>query len=81
MGYIIIGIILLVTLIIWLININSKNIYEHEQYEREQREIKNAGNFGEAICKSEIKQILRNDDILINNICLNINGKKLKLII
>lgn len=79
MGYIIIGIILLVALIIWLINIDSKNIYEHEQYEREQREIKNAGNFGEAICKSEIKQILRSDDILINNICLNINGKETEI--
>lgn len=74
MGYIIVGIILLVALIIWLINIDSKNTYE-----REQIEIRNAGNFGEAICKSEIKQILRSDDVLINNICLNINGKETEI--
>ncbi len=74
MLFIIIGIILLVALIIWLINIVSEN-----DYEREQRKIKDAGNFGESICKGEIKQILRSDDILINNICLNINGKETEI--
>lgn len=74
MGYIIIGIILFVALIIWLIKIASDNAYE-----REEREIKDAGNYGEAICKGEIKQILRSDDVLINNICLNINGKETEI--
>lgn len=74
MEYIIIGIILLAILFICLLKTDSKNTYE-----REQREIKDAGNFGEAICKSEIKQILRSDDILINNICLNINGKETEI--
>lgn len=74
MLFIIIGIILLVALIIWQIHIVSEN-----DYERGQREIKDAGNFGEAICKGEIKRILRSDDILINNICLNINGKETEI--
>ncbi len=74
MLFIIIGIILLVALIIWQIHIVSEN-----DYERGQREIKDDGNFGEAICKGEIKRIFRSDDILINNICLNINGKETEI--
>ncbi len=74
MLFIIIGIVLLVALIIWQIHIVSEN-----DYERGQREIKDDGNFGEAICKGEIKRIFRSDDILINNICLNINGKETEI--
>lgn len=72
MGYIIIGIILLFVFIIWIISRHLIDKYE-------QREIKKAGNVGEAICKNEIKQILRSNDVLINNIYLNVNGKEAEI--
>ena len=37
---------------------------------REQREIKSAGNKGEAYFNNMLKSILRNDDVLIRNVCL-----------
>lgn len=73
-GAILLGTILIIALIIWLIKIAAKS-----SYEREQREIKSAGNFGEIICRNEIHQILHSDDILINNICLNVDGKETEI--
>lgn len=41
------------------------------RYEKhEQREIKSAGNKGEAYFNNMLKSILRNDDVLIRNVCL-----------
>lgn len=37
---------------------------------REQREIKSAGNKGEAYFNNMLKSILRDDDVLIRNVCL-----------
>ena len=37
---------------------------------REQREIKSAGNKGEEYFNNMLKSILRNDDVLIRNVCL-----------
>ena len=67
----IIAIILLVVLIFILVGSNA--------YQREQREIKNAGNTGEAIFTSRIRGILRGDDVLINNISLSVNGKEAEI--
>lgn len=46
---------------------------------REQREIKSAGNRGEAYFNNMLKSILRNDDVLIKNACLNVNGKEAEI--
>lgn len=46
---------------------------------REQREIKSAGNKGEAYFNNMLKSILRNDDVLIKNACLNVNGKEAEI--
>lgn len=67
----VIAIILLVVLIFILVGSNA--------YQREQREIKNAGNTGEAIFNSRIRGILRGDDVLINNISLSVNGKEAEI--
>lgn len=67
----VIAIILLVVLIFILVGSNA--------YQREQREIKNAGNTGEAIFTSRIRGILRGDDVLINNISLSVNGKEAEI--
>lgn len=48
-------------------------------YNREQKEIKYAGNKGEAIFIDKIRSILRSDDVLLNNICLNVNGKEAEI--
>lgn len=45
----------------------------------EQREIKSAGNRGEAYFNNMLKSILRNDDVLIKNACLNVNGKEAEI--
>ncbi len=46
---------------------------------REQREIKSAGNKGEAYFNNMLKSILRNDDVLIRNVCLQVNGKEAEI--
>lgn len=46
---------------------------------REQREIKSAGNRGEAYFNNMLKSILHNDDVLIKNACLNVNGKETEI--
>ena len=46
---------------------------------REQREIKSAGNRGEAYFNNMLKSILRNDDVLIRNVCLQVNGKEAEI--
>ena len=46
---------------------------------REQREIKSAGNKGEAYFNNMLKSILRNDDVLIRNVCLQVNGKETEI--
>lgn len=46
---------------------------------REQREIKSAGNKGEAYFNNMLKSILHNDDVLIKNACLNVNGKEAEI--
>ena len=46
---------------------------------REQREIKSAGNRGEAYFNNMLKSILRNDDVLIKNVCLQVNGKEAEI--
>lgn len=49
-------------------------------YEKhEQREIKSAGNKGEAYFNNMLKSILRNDDVLIRNVCLQVNGKEAEI--
>ena len=75
MEFIIIGIIILFVVLIICLSQGDSG----DRYDREQREIKNAGNFGETICKSEIEQILRSDDVLINNVCLSVNGKEAEI--
>ena len=46
---------------------------------REQREIKSAGNKGEAYFNNMLKSILRDDDVLIRNVCLQVNGKEAEI--
>lgn len=46
---------------------------------REQREIKSAGNRGEAYFNNMLKSILHKDDVLIKNACLNVNGKEAEI--
>ena len=46
---------------------------------REQREIKSAGNRGEAYFNNMLKSILRDDDVLIRNVCLHVNGKEAEI--
>lgn len=46
---------------------------------REQREIKSAGNKGEAYFNNMLKSILCNDDVLIRNVCLQVNGKEAEI--
>ena len=46
---------------------------------REQRKIKSAGNKGEAYFNNMLKSILRNDDLLIRNVCLQVNGKEAEI--
>ena len=46
---------------------------------REQSEIKSAGNKGEAYFNNMLKSILRNDDVLIRNVCLQVNGKEAEI--
>lgn len=53
-----------------IISVGLKSAYNHEQ-----KEIKYAGNKGEAIFNYLIHNILRSDDILLNNISLNVDGK------
>ena len=70
----VIAIILLVVLIVLIIVLAGRSTYE-----REQREIKYAGNKGEAIFSNKIRSILRNDDVLLNNISLSVNGKETEI--
>lgn len=46
---------------------------------REQREIKSAGNRGEAYFNNMLKSILHKDDVLIKNVCLQVNGKEAEI--
>lgn len=71
---IIIAIILLVVLVglIFILVVSSSD-------KREQREIKSAGNKGEAIFSNMIRSILRSDDVLLNNISLSVNGKETEI--
>lgn len=46
---------------------------------REQREIKSAGDKGEAYFNNMLKSILRDDDVLIRNVCLQVNGKEAEI--
>ncbi len=69
MGYII-GIALFIVLVVLILGIKSGAKYDYEQ-----KEIKYAGNRGEAIFNYLICNILRSDDILLNNISLNVDGK------
>ncbi|MCH5314772.1 MAG: NERD domain-containing protein [Eubacterium sp.] len=76
MGYII-GIVLLVVFVAFVVcflAVNSKT-----EYECEQKEIKYAGNKGEEIFNYIISNILHSDDILLNNISLDVNGKKTEI--
>lgn len=69
MGYII-GIALFIVLVVLILGIKSGAKYDYEQ-----KEIKYAGNRGEAIFNYLIYNFLRSDDILLNNISLNVDGK------
>lgn len=76
MGYII-GIVLFVVLVAFVVcflAVNSKT-----EYERVQKEIKYAGNRGEEIFNYIISNILHSDDVLLNNISLDVNGKKTEI--
>ncbi|MCC8016584.1 MAG: NERD domain-containing protein, partial [Clostridiales bacterium] len=72
MGYII-GVALLVFLIVFIIQLKKAYI-NHEQ-----KEIKYAGKKGELMFRDMILNILHSDDILLNNINLNADGKQTEI--
>lgn len=72
MGYII-GIVFFIAVVLILV------IKSRIKYNREQKEIKSAGNKGEAMFSNMIRTILRSDDILLKNICLNADGKETEI--
>lgn len=72
MGYII-GIVFFIVVVLILV------IKSRIKYNREQKEIKSAGNKGEAMFSNMIRTILRSDDILLKNICLNADGKETEI--
>lgn len=64
----------LIIIVKWIISAGLESAYNHEQ-----KEIKYAGNKGEAIFNYLINNILRSDDILLNNISLNVDGKETEI--
>ncbi|MDE5670345.1 MAG: NERD domain-containing protein [Eubacterium sp.] len=74
----IIGIALFIAIVVIVFKIKSKDEYDSD-YNYEQREIKFAGYRGEAIFNNIISNILHSDDILLNNIILDVDGKETEI--
>ena len=74
----IIGIALFIAIVVIVFKIKSKDEYDYD-YNYEQREIKTAGYRGEAIFNNIIRHILHSDDILLNNIRLDVDGKETEI--
>ena len=49
------------------------------QKSHQQKEIKRAGNKGESIFNNMLKSILNNEDVLLNNVCLNTDDGKTEI--
>lgn len=77
MGYLFLGLILIILFIALFIFLVSAVAKGH--YEREQREIKRAGNAGEAFFSRIASRLLNENDILINNLVVEANGKEAEI--
>lgn len=74
---IITGIIIVICIILLVAIFTYKK--EESDYEYEQRQIKNAGKMGEYVFNKIMYDILNNDDILLNNVELDVNGKEAEI--
>lgn len=77
MGYLFLGLMLIIIFIAIFIFLVSAAAKGH--YECEQREIKRAGNAGEAFFSQIASRVLNENDILINNLVVEANGKEAEI--
>lgn len=79
MGYYILIFLAVIVFLSLLLKLGNDKSKKRRIYNKNQKEIKRAGDLGEHICQNEIKGILRKDDVLLNNVCLDVYGKETEI--